>query len=72
MIGCCEIAVVLAVANVISLAVFAGYTVKIKEKQLMLEKEVKEVERVNGREKRAIEELQKEVAKLKEQLENHA
>lgn len=77
MLGCCEIAVVLAIANVISLAVFAGYTVKLKEKQLELEKkeqvlqkEIQEVERVNGKEKQDIKELQREMKELKEKLNN--
>ena len=65
MITCCEIALALALTNLFSLAIFAGYTVKMKEKQLLLEKEVKEVERINGKEKAEIRELQ---AKVKERF----
>ena len=84
MIGCCEIAlflgkVVLAAlaVNVLTLAIFAGYTVSMKRDQVKLKKEnqaikkeLAEVERVNGKEKADIAELQKQVAELKEEL-NH-
>ena len=85
MIGCCEIALFLGkialtaiVANVISLAIFAGYTITMKKDQVKLKKEnqaikkeLAEVERVNGKEKADIAELQKQVAELKEGLNNH-
>lgn len=71
MIGCCEIAITLALTNLFSLAIFAGYTVKMKEKQLLLEREVKEVERVNGKEKAEIRELQIKTQKLEEALKNY-
>ena len=58
MISCCEIALVLAVMNVITLAIFAGYTVKLRTRQMILE-------RRNGREQREINELKKEIEKLK-------
>ena len=84
MVNCCEIAlflgkVVLAAlgVNVITLAIFAGYTitmrkdqVKLKKENQTIKKELAEVERVNGKEKRDIAELQKQVAQLKEEL-NH-
>ena len=82
MVNCCEIAlflgkVVLAAlgVNVITLAIFAGYTitmrkdqVKLKKENQAIKKELAEVERVNGKEKQDIKELQAEVKKLKEQL----
>ena len=58
MITCCEIALVLGITNVISLAIFAGYTLKVKDKQLELEKK-------NGKEQKQIDELKKEVRELK-------
>ena len=58
MITCCEIAITLAVTNIISLVIFAGYTLKVKDKQLELEKK-------NGKEQHQIDELKKELDKLK-------
>jgi hypothetical protein len=54
-LDCCLLALVLAIANIITLAIFAGYTVKLRERQFLLEKR-------NGKE---LEEL----AKLKAQIE---
>jgi uncharacterized protein YlxW (UPF0749 family) len=75
MITCCEIALVLGITNVISLALFASYTVKLKDKQISLEKEVKEVEsvvntsqRINGKEKTDIKELQELSYSLKREI----
>jgi cell division protein FtsB len=56
-IGCCEIAVVLALANIITLAIFAGYTVKLRTRQLVLEKK-------NGKELAEIEKLKARVKEL--------
>ena len=58
MITCCEIAITLAVTNLLSLAIFAGYTVHLRLRQLVLEKK-------NGKEQHQIDELKKEVEKLK-------
>ena len=58
MVGCCEIALVLAIANIITLAIFAGYTVKLRTRQMILE-------RKNGREQKQIDQLKKELEKLK-------
>ncbi|CAG8456368.1 1435_t:CDS:2 [Paraglomus occultum] len=73
-----KLALTAIVANVISLAIFAGYTISMKKDQIKLKKEnqaikkeLAEVERVNGKEKRDIAELQKQVAELKEGLNNH-
>ena len=59
MITCCEIALVLGVTNVISLAIFAGYTIKLRTRQMILE-------RKNGTEQKQINELKKEVQALQE------
>jgi hypothetical protein len=44
--------------NVITLAIFAGYTVKLRERQFILEQR-------NGKELKALAELQKEITELK-------
>ena len=59
MISCCEIALALALANIISLAVFAGYTVKLRTRQFELEKR-------NGQELREIQSIRSFLS-LKEQ-----
>ena len=61
MITCCEIAITLALTNIISLAVFAGYTIKIRQSQVELEKK-------NGREQKQIDDLKKEMEKLSKKL----
>jgi len=58
MITCCEIALCLGITNVISLAIFAGYPVKLKDRTLKLEKK-------NGKEQHQIDELKQEIEKLK-------
>ena len=58
MITCCEIAITLAITNIISLAIFAGYTVHLRLRQLVLEKK-------NGKEQHQIDEIRKEVELLK-------
>ena len=58
MITCCEIAITLAITNIISLAIFAGYTVHLRLRQITLEKK-------NGHEQRQLNELKKAVAELK-------
>jgi len=59
MISCCEIALALALANIVSLAVFAGYTVKLRTRQFELEKR-------NGKELREIHSIRSFLS-LKEQ-----
>jgi cell division protein FtsL len=58
MITCCEIALCLGITNVISLAIFAGYTLQVSKRTLKLEKK-------NGQEQHQIEELKKEIKKIK-------
>jgi hypothetical protein len=58
MTNCCHIAIVLAVANIITLAIFAGYTVRLRERQFILE-------RKNGAEQKQINELKEEIRKIK-------
>ena len=58
MITCCEIALCLGITNVISLAIFAGYTIHWRDRTLKLEKK-------NGHEQHQIDELKKELEKLK-------
>jgi len=71
MLGCCEVAIFGLVVNVISLAIYACYNIKLKEKQLELEKqnqalkrEIQAVERINGKEKADLAELQAKVREL--------
>jgi len=58
MITCCEIALLLGFTNVISLAIFAGYTVVLRQKQIVLEKK-------NGAEQKQLDQLKAEMEKLK-------
>ena len=71
MLGCCEVAIFGLIAHVISLGIYAGYNIKLKEKQLELEKqnqalkrEIQAVERINGKEKADLAELQAKVREL--------
>jgi cell division protein FtsB len=59
MINCCHLALVLAGANIITLAIFAEYTIKIRKAQIKLEKK-------NGAEQKQLDQLKAEVKKLKE------
>jgi cell division protein FtsB len=58
MLNCCHLALVLALANIITLAIFAEYTIKIRKAQIKLEKK-------NGAEQKQIDELKEEIRKLK-------
>jgi cell division protein FtsB len=57
-LNCCHLALVLAIANIITLAIFAGYTVKLRDRQFILEKK-------NGSEQKQIDQLKEEIAQLK-------
>ena len=57
MITCCEIALCLGITNVISLAIFAGYTVHLRLRQMVLEKK-------NGKEQREIDDLRSKLLTL--------
>ena len=61
MITCCEIALVLGITNVFSLAIFAGYTIKLRTRQLILEQK-------NGKEQKQIDTLKAELTQLKASL----
>src|SRR5213082_573836 len=65
MVGCCEVAVRALVLNAVSLAIYAGYNIKLKAKEAQLEKRTKELEKKNGAEQRQINELKAEIEKLK-------
>jgi cell division protein FtsB len=76
--GCCEVAIVGLIVNVISLGIYAGYNIHLTERQLKLEKqngelkkEIAEVERVNGQEKQDIKDLQNQVQILSKKLKKH-
>jgi len=57
MITCCEIALALSITNIISLALFAEYTIRLKAKQIRLEKK-------NGLEQDQINMLKKQIQHL--------
>jgi uncharacterized protein YlxW (UPF0749 family) len=61
MISCCEVALCLGITNVVSLAIFAGYTVHLRLRQIKLEKK-------NGAEQHQIDELKKEINQLQKKL----
>jgi cell division protein FtsL len=58
MVTCCEIALTLALTNIVSLAIFAGYTLRVSRRTLKLEKK-------NGHEQEQINQLKKEIERLK-------
>ena len=59
-LDCCLLALTLAVANIITLAIFAGYTVKLRERQFLLEQR-------NGKEQKQLDQLKAKVAELEKQ-----
>lgn len=63
MVTCCEIALVLGITNVISLAIFAGYNMKLDKRTLQLEKK-------NGKEQEQINQLKQEIELLKKKPSN--
>ena len=48
-----------------------NYSLKLERNQIKLKKELQEVERVNGKEKQDIRDLQEKVKDLERKLENH-
>lgn len=64
MIGCCELALVGMVCNIIGLGIYAGYNIKLKDREAQLEKRTQELEKKNGRELKALAELKAKVAEL--------
>lgn len=72
-INCCVLALVAFVGNIIQLVFFFNYSLKLKDKNIELEKKeekhnnrIKELEKKNGSEQRQINELREEVRRLKE------
>jgi len=58
MITCCEIALTLSITNIITLAIFANYYIRLKNLALELKKK-------NGYEQHQINEIKQEIQKLK-------
>jgi len=58
---CCWIVIII-------LPLFLGYSLKIEKWKIEIKKEMNQIERVNGKEKRDIADLQKKVQELKELL----
>ena len=72
-INCCVLALIAFIGNIIQLVFFFNYSLKIKDKNIELEKQeikhnnrIKELEKKNGAEQRQINELKEEIRKLKE------
>ena len=65
-LDCCHLALVLALANIITLAIFAGYTVKLRERQFELEKQSAFIQKKNGREQKQLDELKAQVKELEQ------
>jgi len=65
MLGCCEVAMAGLVVNVISLAIYAGYNIKLKAKEAQLEKRTQVLEKKNGKEQKQLDQLKAEIEKLK-------
>jgi cell division protein FtsL len=65
-INCCHLALVLAIANIVTLAIFAGYTVKLRERQFLLEKKNGAEEARLLTQQRQLNQLKAEIAKLKQ------
>ena len=61
MITCCEIAITLALTNIVSLAIFAGYTLKVSQRTLKLEKK-------NGKEQHQIDQLKEKIKGLEKKV----
>jgi hypothetical protein len=72
-INCCVLALIAFIGNIVQLVFFFNYSLKIKDKNIELEKQeiknndrIKELEKKNGAEQRQINELKEEIKKLKE------
>ena len=72
-IDCCVLALIAFIGNIIQLVFFFNYSLKIKDKNIELEKKHEQnkqrchkLEQKNGAEQRQINELKEEVRKLKE------
>jgi len=66
MITCCEIALFLSVTNIISLAVFAEYTIKLRTKHRLIK-----LEKKNGHEQDQINLLKQKIQQLEEKLKRY-
>jgi len=66
MLDCCFLALTLALANIITLAIFAGYTVKLRDRQFELEKQSAFIQKKNGREQKQLDELKARVKELEQ------
>ena len=64
-INCCHVAIAGLVAHIVGIIIIGRYVVKIKYKEAQLELRTKELEKKNGSEMKKIEELEKEIEKLK-------
>jgi hypothetical protein len=67
-VNCCHVALFLAVLLFLVVLAAFGYSFHVEKGFIKLKKEVREIELINGKERRAIELLQTQVAQLQEQL----
>ena len=74
-IDCCVLALIAFIGNIIQLVFFFNYSLKIKDKNIELEKQkdkqetrIKELEKKNGAEQRQINELNEKVKQLEGKL----
>jgi hypothetical protein len=72
-INCCNLALIAFIGNIVQLVFFFNYSLKIKDKNIELEKNekkqetrIKELEAKNGHEQEQINQLKEEIRKLKE------
>ncbi|RHZ37349.1 hypothetical protein GvMRE_I1g289 [endosymbiont GvMRE of Glomus versiforme] len=67
--NCCHIAFMALIVNMVSLAIYASYNVRLDKKEMNLEKRTKELEKKNGKEQHEIDKLNQKIEKL-EKLNN--
>jgi hypothetical protein len=67
-VNCCHVAILLAFLCLAVVLASFGYSFHIEKGYIKLKKELREIEVINGKERRAIELLQMQVAQLQEQL----
>jgi hypothetical protein len=65
-IDCCLLALAGMVCNIIGLGIYAGYNIKLKDREAKLEKRTQKLEQKNGKELAEIAKLKEEVRQLKD------
>jgi len=77
-INCCNLALIAFLGNIIQLVFFFNYSLKIKDKNIELEKQeiknnkrIKELEKKNGAEQHQINQLNNKIQELEKKLNDH-